>query len=305
MNEVRVSTLESESSKPQMSLILAIQSSYSQGLPGSSRGFQEDGFVEGEAENKTARTRAIGDICIVPRNSLTWTGEGRNQEVNTFTGCSDDDHNDQSPSEKEDSINDGTSKGEEEKVDVLGNLLDEKTNELLYHFACDIKEKWNSKTELIGLSPEFSLGRILDKNQRAILHSAVREKFPFLITVTKNSEIVVIPNLEFKELCYLVSEEAALDFLKYLDAKKANSKFTFKPDTNKDHRKAVHRFVNKKFGNPVETKSFPELSYNASNPNVVITVRFREKTHKHRKRSLFECRDQKVIYTVSTPRVEP
>lgn len=60
MNEVRVSTLESESSKPQMSLILAIQSSYSQGLPGSSRGFQEDGFVEGEAENKTARTRAIG-----------------------------------------------------------------------------------------------------------------------------------------------------------------------------------------------------------------------------------------------------
>ncbi|VCW67748.1 unnamed protein product, partial [Gulo gulo] len=228
--------------------------------------------------------------------NLSFKG-GRNQEVNTFTGCSDDNQNEQSPSEKEDTISDGTSKSEEEQVDVLGNLLDEKTNELLNHFACDIKEKWNSKTELIGSSPEFSLGRILDKNQRAILHSAVRQKFPFLITVGKNSEIVVKPNLEFKELCHLVSEEEALDFFKYLDAKKANSKFTFKPDTNKDHRKAVHHFVNKKFGNLVETKSFPELSYSTGNPNVVITVRFREKTHKHRKRSLFECRDQKVIYT--------
>ncbi|XP_064447439.1 pseudouridylate synthase PUS7L isoform X2 [Mirounga angustirostris] len=229
--------------------------------------------------------------------------EGSNQEVNIVTGCSDDDQNHQSASEKEDTINDGTSKGEE-KVDVLSNLLDEKTNELLNHFACDIKEKWNSKTELIGSSPEFSLGRILDKNQRAILHSAVRQKFPFLITVGKNSEIVVKPNLEFKELCHLVSEEEAFDFFKYLDAKKENSKFTFKPDTNKDHRKAVHHFVNKKFGNLVETKSFPELSYNAGNPNVAITVRFREKTHKHRKRSLFECRGQKVIYTAFTLRKE-
>ncbi|XP_027449775.2 pseudouridylate synthase 7 homolog-like protein isoform X1 [Zalophus californianus] len=230
--------------------------------------------------------------------------EGSNQEVNIVTGCSYDDQNltdiktDESASEKEVmEKNDGTSKGKEEKVDVLGNLLDEKTNELLNHFACDIKEKWNSKTELIGSSPEFSLGRILDKNQRAILHSAVRQKFPFLITVGKNSEIVVKPNLEYKELCHLVSEEEAFDFFKYLDARKENSKFTFKPDTNKDHRKAVHHFVNKKFGNLVETKSFPELSYNAGNPNVAITVRFREKTHKHRKRSLFECRDQKVIYT--------
>ncbi|XP_004428967.1 PREDICTED: pseudouridylate synthase 7 homolog-like protein [Ceratotherium simum simum] len=230
--------------------------------------------------------------------------EGSNQEVDTLAGCSDDDQNHQSSSEKEDTIKDGASKDEEEKVDVISSLLDEKTNELLNQFACDTKEKWNSKTELIGPSPEFSLGRILDKNQRAILHSAIRQKFPFLITVGKNSEIVVKPNLEYEELCHLVSEEEAFGFFKYLDAKKENSKFTFKPDTNKDHRKAVHHFVNKKFGNLVETKSFPELNYNAGNPNVVITVRFREKAHKYRKRSLLECQERKVKHTAFTLRKE-
>lgn len=223
--------------------------------------------------------------------------EGSNQGISTLVGCSDDDQNHQSGSEKEAIINDGTSRSEEEKVDILGSLLDEKTNELLNQFACDIKEKWNSKTEQIGSSPEFLLGTIIDKNQRAILHSAIRQKFPFLITVGKNSGIVVKPNLEYKELCHLVSEEEAFDFFKYLDAKKENSKFTFKPDMNKDHRKAVHHFVNKKFGNLVETKSFPEPNNNASTPHIVITVRFREKAHKHRKRSLLECQETKVIYT--------
>ncbi|XP_006190352.3 pseudouridylate synthase PUS7L isoform X1 [Camelus dromedarius] len=229
--------------------------------------------------------------------------EKSSQEVSTLAGCSDDDQNYEPGSEKEDTIKDGTSTCEEEDIDVLGSLLGEKTDELLNQFACDVKEKWNSKTELIGSSPEFSLGRILDKNQRAVLHSAVRQKFPFLITVGKNSEIVVKPNLEYKELCHLVSEEEAFDFFKYLDAKKENSKFTFKPDRNKDHRKAVHHFVNKKFGNLVETKSFPGPNYSADNPNVVITVRFREKTHKHRKRSL-DCQERKDIYTAFTLRKE-
>ncbi|KAK1341244.1 hypothetical protein QTO34_017647 [Cnephaeus nilssonii] len=225
--------------------------------------------------------------------------EKSNQKANILVQCSDEEQNRQSGSEKEDTSNDGTSKGEEEKAYALGSLLDEKTNELLNQFAC----KWNSESELPGPSPEFSLGRILDKNQRAILHSAIRQKFPFLITVGKNSEIVVKPNLEYKELCHLVSEEEAFDFFKYLDAKKENSKFTFKPDTNKDHRKAVHHFVNKKFGNLVETKSFPEANYNAGNQNTVITVRFREKAHKHRKRSA-ECQERKVIYTAFTLRKE-
>lgn len=223
--------------------------------------------------------------------------ERSNQEVKTSAGCSDDDQNYEPASEKADTIKDGILRGEKEHLDVFGSLLDDKTNELLNQYACDIKEKWNSKTELIGPSPEFSLGRILDKNQRATLHSAVRQKFPFLITVGKNSEIVVKPNLECKELCHLVSEEEAFGFFKYLDARKENSKFTFKSDTDKEHRKAVHHFVNKKFGNLVETKSFPELNYSADNPNVVITVRFREKAHKHKKRSLHECPERKVIHT--------
>ncbi|XP_013853411.2 pseudouridylate synthase 7 homolog-like protein isoform X2 [Sus scrofa] len=230
--------------------------------------------------------------------------ERSNQEVKTSAGCSDDDQNYEPASEKADTIKDGILRGEKEHLDVFGSLLDEKTNELLNQYAGDIKEKWNSKTELIGPSPEFSLGRILDKNQRATLHSAVRQKFPFLITVGKNSEIVVKPNLECKELCHLVSEEEAFGFFKYLDARKENSKFTFKSDTDKEHRKAVHHFVNKKFGNLVETKSFPELNYGADNPNVVITVRFREKAHKHKKRSLHECPERKVIHTAFTLRKE-
>ncbi|XP_012493871.1 PREDICTED: pseudouridylate synthase 7 homolog-like protein [Propithecus coquereli] len=225
------------------------------------------------------------------------------QEVNTLARCSDNDPNHQSGSEKEDTVNNGTSKCEE-KADVLSPFLDEKMNELLNRFACDIKEKWLSKTELNGPSPEFSIGRIHDKNQRASLHSAIRQKFPFLMTVGKNSDIVVKPNLHYKELCHLVSEEEAFEFFKYLDAKKENSKFTFKPDGNKDHRKAVHHFINKKFGNLVETKSFPELKYNANNLNVVITVRFREKAHKHGKRSVLECQKRKDTYTAFTLRKE-
>ncbi|XP_057559414.1 pseudouridylate synthase PUS7L isoform X3 [Hippopotamus amphibius kiboko] len=230
--------------------------------------------------------------------------ERSNQELSTLAGCSDGDQIHAPGSEKEDTIKDGTSEGEEGNIDVLGSLLDEKTDELLSQFACDVKERWDSKTELIGPSPEFSLGRILDKNQRTILHSAIRQKFPFLVTIGKNSEIVVKPNLEYKELCHLVSEEEAFEFFKYLDAKKENSKFTFKPDVNKDHRKAIHHFINKKFGNLVETKSFPEPNYSADNPSVVITVRFREKAHKHRKRSLLECQERKVIYTAFTLRKE-
>ncbi|XP_004694841.1 PREDICTED: pseudouridylate synthase 7 homolog-like protein [Condylura cristata] len=227
-----------------------------------------------------------------------------NPEVNSLTELSAVDQNHHSGSEKEDTINDITTKGEEENVDLLGSLLDEKMNELLSQFACDVKEKWESKTELLRPSPEFSLGRILDKNQRALLHSAIRQKFPFLITVGKNSEILVKPNLEYKELCHLVSEEEAFDFFKYLDAKKENSKFTFKPDTNKDHRKAVHHFVNKKFGNLVETKSFPELNHEGGNPNVVITVRFRDKAQKQRKRSLLEGQEREVTHTAFTLRKE-
>uniref|UniRef100_H0XWJ2 Pseudouridylate synthase PUS7L n=2 Tax=Otolemur garnettii TaxID=30611 RepID=H0XWJ2_OTOGA len=228
------------------------------------------------------------------------SSEGRSsQELRTLARCPDSDQNCHSDSEKEDTINDRASKCEE-KPDVVSPYLDEKTNELLNHFACDIKDKWLSKAELTGPTPEFSTGRILDKTQRASLHSAIRQKFPFLMTVGKNSEIVVKPNLDYKELCHLVSEEEAAGFFKYLDAKEENSRFLFKPDANKDHRKAVHHFVNKKFGNLVESKSFPELNCSANNPNVVITVRFREKAHRHGRRSLRECQERKDRYTAFT-----
>ncbi|KAM6215801.1 pseudouridylate synthase PUS7L [Rhynchocyon petersi] len=229
--------------------------------------------------------------------------EKHNQDLDTLSKCSGGDQNLQSSVKTEDTNKDGTSKWEEGKVDVLGSLLDEKTNELLNQFASDVKEKWNSKTELIETSPELSLGKILDKNQRASLHSAIRQKFPYLITIGKNSEIVVKPNHEYEELCHLVSEEEAFEFFKYLDAKKEHSKFTFKPDRNKDHRKAVHHFVNRKFGNLVETKSFPERNHSADNPNVAITVKFREKAHKHGKRSL-ESQERKVTHTAFTLRKE-
>ncbi|KAL1767279.1 pseudouridylate synthase 7-like [Sigmodon hispidus] len=222
------------------------------------------------------------------------------EDVPNLTGHSSGDQCLQSGSDKEDSVHSVTSKCEKENVDLLSSLLDEKTYTLLDQFACDIKGMWNSKTELTEPSQEFSLGKILDKSQRAVLHSAVRQTFPFLITVGKNSEVFVKPNLEYKELCCLVSEEEALGFFKYLDAKKENSKFTFKPDTNKDHRKAVHHFLNKKFGTLVETKSFPEQNPSAGSSNTAITVRFRQKARTHGKRARLECEGRKVVYTAFT-----
>lgn len=226
--------------------------------------------------------------------SLDHEGE---EEATNLTGYSYGEESHQSGLHKEDSVNGVTSKCEKENVDLLSSLLDGKTHTLLEQFACDIKGMWNSKTELIEPSLELSLGRILDKSQRAVLHSAVRQKFPFLITIGKSSEIIVKPNPEYKELCHLVSEEEALGFFKYLDAKKENSKFTFKPDKNKDHRKAVHHFLNKKFGNLVETKSFSELNHSAGNANTAITVRFREKARSHGKRARLECERREAVYT--------
>ncbi|XP_016835994.1 pseudouridylate synthase 7 homolog-like protein isoform X1 [Cricetulus griseus] len=229
--------------------------------------------------------------------SLDHEGE---EEATNLTGYSYGEESHQSGLHKEDSVNGVTSKCEKENVDLLSSLLDGKTHTLLEQFACDIKGMWNSKTELIEPSLELSLGRILDKSQRAVLHSAVRQKFPFLITIGKSSEIIVKPNPEYKELCHLVSEEEALGFFKYLDAKKENSKFTFKPDKNKDHRKAVHHFLNKKFGNLVETKSFSELNHSAGNANTAITVRFREKARSHGKRARLECERREAVYTAFT-----
>ncbi|EMP31903.1 Pseudouridylate synthase 7 like protein-like protein [Chelonia mydas] len=185
--------------------------------------------------------------------------------------------------------------GGHHEAGTLDSLLDESVNELLNQFACNIKDGWDSEHDPAAHPTEFSLGPVLDKRNRADLHSAIRQKFPFLMTVTKSNEIIVKANTDYKQLCQLVSEEEAFDFLKFLDAKLENSKFSFKPDGNKEHRKAVHHFVSQKFGKLVETKSFSVTDLNGQQ-NVAIIVRFREKSLS-RKRPAADCQEKQDIYT--------
>ncbi|XP_074870392.1 pseudouridylate synthase PUS7L isoform X2 [Carettochelys insculpta] len=185
---------------------------------------------------------------------------------------------------------------------TLDSLLDKSVNELLNQFACSIKDGWDAEHAPATHLAEFSLGPVLHKRNRADLHSAIRQKFPFLMTVTRNNEIIVKANSDYKQLCQLVSEEEAFDFLKFLDAKLENSKFSFKPDGNKDHRKAVHHFISQKFGKLLETKSFSVTDFSGQQ-NVAIIVRFREKNWS-RKRPAADLQEKQDIYTGFTLRKE-
>ncbi|NXC24204.1 PUS7L protein, partial [Campylorhamphus procurvoides] len=155
---------------------------------------------------------------------------------------------------------------------LLGNPL----SELLGKFACDLKEEWGSGENASAGAGEFSLGPRPDKKSRADLHSAVRQKFPFLVTVTKGDEMIVKGNADYRELSQLVTEKETSDFFRFLDAKLGNSTFSFEPDGNKEHRKVVHHFINRKFGKLLETKSFTVADGN-DQANMSIMVRFREK----------------------------
>ncbi|XP_062990050.1 pseudouridylate synthase PUS7L isoform X2 [Elgaria multicarinata webbii] len=181
-----------------------------------------------------------------------------------------------------------------DKTVTLDSFLDKSVRQQLNQFACKVKAAWDSKSETDVLLTEFSLGPILDKKVRASLHGAIRQEYPFLVTVTKCGEIAIKANQDFQELCQLVSEEEACGFLKFLDAKLENSKFAFRPDENKEHRKVVHHFLSKKFGKLVETKSFPD-----SQQKVVIMVRFREKSGS-RKRANADSREEQESYTAFT-----
>ncbi|XP_059582009.1 pseudouridylate synthase PUS7L isoform X3 [Alligator mississippiensis] len=183
-------------------------------------------------------------------------------------------------------------------TDVLDSLLSKSVNELLSQFACNVKDAWNSENDQTPYSNEFSLGPIFEKENRACLHSAIRQKFPFLMTVTKNSEIIVKANADYRELCQFVTEEEAYDFFKFLDAKLKTSKFSFKPDENKEHRKTVHHFISKKFGKLLETKSFSVTDFSGQQ-NTAIMVRFREKTCS-RKRPAADCQEKQNLYTAFT-----
>ncbi|NXP31692.1 PUS7L protein, partial [Leiothrix lutea] len=181
---------------------------------------------------------------------------------------------------------------------VLESLLGKPVSELLNKFACDLKDTWGLENNTDAGTMEFSLGPRLDKKTRAGLHSAVRQKFPFLVTVTKDNEMIVKGNADYRELCQLVTEKETSDFFKFLDAKLENSTFSFAPDGNKEHRKIVHHFINRKFGKLLETKSFTVTDVN-DKPNMSIMVRFREKSWS-RKRSAGGFQEKQDVYTAFT-----
>ncbi|NXR39368.1 PUS7L protein, partial [Zosterops hypoxanthus] len=184
------------------------------------------------------------------------------------------------------------------KTPVLESLLGKPVSELLNRFACDLKDAWGLENNADAGTREFSLGPRLDKKIRADLHSAVRQKFPFLVTVTKDNEMIVKGNPDYRELCQLVTEKETNDFFKFLDAKLENSTFSFEPDGNKEHRKIVHHFISRKFGKLLETKSFTVTDVN-DQPNMSIMVRFREKSWS-RKRSAGGFQNKQDVYTAFT-----
>ncbi|XP_057281578.1 pseudouridylate synthase PUS7L [Pezoporus wallicus] len=181
---------------------------------------------------------------------------------------------------------------------ILDSLLGKPMCERLHQFVCGLKDTWDRDRDAGGGAGEFSLGPVLDKKSRASLHSAVRQKFPFLVTVTKGNEMIVKGNGEYRELCQLVTEKETSDFFKFLDAKLENSTFSFEPDADKEHRKVVHHFINRKFGKLLETKSFTVSDVN-DQPNMSIMVRFREKSWS-RKRSAGGFKEKQDLYTAFT-----
>ncbi|NXD08639.1 PUS7L protein, partial [Nothocercus nigrocapillus] len=184
------------------------------------------------------------------------------------------------------------------EANILDSLLGKPLSELLNKFACELQGAWNSGNMSDGSTREFSLGPVLDKKNRAALHSAIRQKFPFLVTVTKDTEMTVRGNTDYKELCQLVSEKEANDFFKFLDTKLENSTFSFEPDGNKEHRKAIHHFISRKFGKLLETKSFIVTNVN-DKPNMSITVRFRERSWS-KKRPSGDLQENQELYTAFT-----
>ncbi|XP_018414985.1 PREDICTED: pseudouridylate synthase 7 homolog-like protein [Nanorana parkeri] len=179
---------------------------------------------------------------------------------------------------------------------LLNLVLSIDVQKALLNFANSVKSAFESQVERCELC-ELSLGFFSNKDDRAIVHSAVRQTFPVLVTFTKNSELLVKPNLDYQELSRLTSEEEAGKFFTFLDAKVQNSTFTFQPDVSKEHRTSVHHFISRKFGKLVETKSFSEKGIDGVQ-RVSITVRFREKKSSSGKRQRTE--EQSEIFTAFT-----
>ncbi|KAI6079159.1 Pseudouridylate synthase 7-like protein-like protein [Aix galericulata] len=132
--------------------------------------------------------------------------------------------------------------------DPLASCLGEEASERLARFARALREAWGGG--------ELSLGSPGGKAERAGVHSAVRQRFPFLATATRGREVVVRGDEGYRELRQLVSEREASGFFRFLDAKAEGSTFCFEPDGDKEHRRAVHHLLGRRFGKLLETKSF-------------------------------------------------
>uniref|UniRef100_A0A3Q3DVW4 Pseudouridylate synthase PUS7L n=1 Tax=Hippocampus comes TaxID=109280 RepID=A0A3Q3DVW4_HIPCM len=172
----------------------------------------------------------------------------------------------------------------------LSMVLGQAVSEQLEQFVVSLRDEAEEGEE--SGHKELSLGSFTDKYQRANVHRAVRHRFPFLMTVTIQPEIRVREDPDYRELSQLVTEEEAEDFFRFIDAKVQDSSYTFHPDDNKEHRTAVHHFLNRRFGKLVETKSFNQQERTA------ISVRLRERG-RPKKRSAEERREEDV-YTAFT-----
>lgn len=164
----------------------------------------------------------------------------------------------------------------------LSMILGQSVSEELEQFVLTLREEKPCTQEL-------SLGCFTDKHHRANVHRAVRHRFPFLMTITIQPEIRVREDPDYRELSQLVTEDEAEDFFRFIDAKVRGSSYMFGPDDNKEHRTAVHHFMNRRFGKLVETKSFSDQGRTA------ISVRLREQG-RPRKRPAEE-RKEEDIYT--------
>lgn len=168
----------------------------------------------------------------------------------------------------------------------LGLILGETVCEKLEQFVASLKD-------VDEPVQEFSLGSFSDKHQRANVHRAVKLNFPSLMTTTSQCEIKVKESPDYKELAHLVTEADSDGFFRYIDAKVPGSSYTFSPDDNKEHRTAVHRFLSRRFGKLVETKTFTDQG---DNGKTRICVRLRERG---KKRTAEDCR-QEETYTAFT-----
>lgn len=170
----------------------------------------------------------------------------------------------------------------------LGLILGETVSERLEQFVSSLKDGSGSVQEL-------SLGSFSDKHQRVNVHRAVKLNFPFLMTTTSQCEIKVKESPDYKELAQLVTEAEADGFFRFIDAKVSGSSHAFLPDESKEHRTAVHRFLSRRFGKLVETKTFTDQG---DNGKTSICVRLRERGSA-KKRTAEDCRKDET-YTAFT-----